>query len=111
MGKFVLKTDPKVKEVFAKYPAKARPKMEFLKRLIIETAKEAEGIDEMVLTLKWGEPSFVTRIGSTLRMDWKAKSPTQYALYFHCTSRLVDTFRAVFGNTFRYEGNRAIIFQ
>lgn len=63
------------------------------------------------LTLKWGEPSFVTKIGSTLRMDWKSKAPDQYALYFQCTSRLVDTFRMVFNHKFHYKGNRAIVFR
>ena len=32
-------------------------------------------------------------------------------MYFQCTSRLVDTFRLVFGHKFQYEGKRAIIFQ
>jgi hypothetical protein len=43
-------------------------------------------------------------------MDWKSKTPDQYALYFKCTSRLVETFREVFGDLFQYEGNRAIVF-
>ena len=30
---------------------------------------------------------------------------------FSVAARLVDTFRMVFGNQFRYEGKRAIIFQ
>ena len=32
-------------------------------------------------------------------------------MYFQCTSRLVDTFRLVFGHKFQYEGKRAIVFQ
>lgn len=32
-------------------------------------------------------------------------------MYFKCTSRLVDTFKIVFGSFFKYEKNRAIIFQ
>jgi hypothetical protein len=111
MGKLVLKTNPKVKEVFANYPDSVRDKMQFLKELVIETAEETEGIDEMEITLKWGEPAFVTKIGSTLRIDWKEKAPDQYAMYFQCTSRLVDTFRLMFDHKFRYEGNRAIVFQ
>lgn len=111
MGKLVLKTNPKVNEVFANYPDKVRDKMQFLKELVIETAEETEGVDEMEITLKWGEPSFVTKNGSTLRMDWKEKTPDQYAMYFQCTSRLVNTFRLVFDRKFQYEGNRAIIFQ
>ena len=44
-------------------------------------------------------------------MDWKSKKPDQYAMYFKCTSRLVDTFRTVFKDTFFFTGNRAIVFQ
>ncbi len=104
-------TNPKVNEVFANYPENVRGKMQFLRDLIIETAEETEGIKDLEETLKWGEPSFVTKNGSTLRMDWKEKKPNQYALYFQCSSRLVDTFRLIFGHTFQYEGNRAIVFQ
>lgn len=110
MGKLDLKTDPRVEAIFAKYPDFVRGKLQFLRALVIETAKETEGVDMLEETLKWGEPSFVTKRGSTLRMDWKEKSPDQFAMYFQCTSRLVDTFRLVFGTKFQYEGNRAIIF-
>lgn len=96
MGKLKLKTNPKVDDIFANYPDQVRAKMVHLRRLMHVTAEEAEGIDELEETLRWGEPSFVTKIGSTLRMDWKEKMPDQYALYFQCTSRLVDTFRLIY---------------
>ena len=73
--------------------------------------EETESVYQLEETLKWGEPSFVTKDGSTLRMDWREKTPDQYAMYFHCTSRLVDTFRLVFNQKFQYEGKRAIVFQ
>lgn len=111
MGKLTVKSSPKVNAIYDNYPDAVRGKMKFLRELVIETAKETEGIDELVETLKWGEPSFLTKNGSTLRMDWKEKSPRQYAMYFQCTSRLVDTFRMVFNDKFQYEGNRAIVFQ
>lgn len=111
MRRLLLKTNPKVKEVFANYPDIVRDKMSSLRDLVIETAEETEGIETLEETLKWGEPGFITKNGSTLRMDWKDKTPDQYALYFQCTSRLVDTFRMVFGHQFQYEGNRAIVFQ
>jgi len=44
-------------------------------------------------------------------MDWKAKSPNQYAMYFKCTSKLVLTFKEVFGDLFNYETTRAIVFR
>jgi len=43
-------------------------------------------------------------------MDWKPKSPDQYAVYFKCTSKLVPTFREIYPDSFTYEGNRAIVF-
>lgn len=109
--KFEIKTDPRVETVFANYPDFVRDKMQFLRELVIETAKETEGITKLEETLKWGEPSFLTKNGSTLRIDWKEKTTNQYAMYFQCTSRLVDTFRLVFNHKFQYEGKRAIIFQ
>jgi hypothetical protein len=109
--KFEIKTDPRVNEVFANYPDFVRDKMQFLRDLVIETAEETEGVTKLEETLKWGEPSFVTKNGSTLRMDWKEKSPDQYAMYFQCTSRLVNTFRLVFNHKFQYEGKRAIVFK
>ena len=111
MGMLKIIRDPKVNQVFATYPDNVRDKMLFLRELVIETAEETEGLKELEETLKWGGPSFVTKNGSTLRMDWKTKSPDQYAMYFQCTSRLVETFRLVFDDKFQFEGNRAIVFQ
>ena len=111
MGKLTLKTDPRVNDVFANYPDFVRDKLRHLRELVIETAEETEGVAVLEETLKWGEPSFVTKNGSTLRMDWKEKTPDQYAMYFQCTSRLVDTFRLVFDHKFQFEGKRAIVFK
>ncbi|MBC6993321.1 DUF1801 domain-containing protein [Neolewinella lacunae] len=110
MKNLEIKTNPGFEEVLTNYPEPVKGKLQNLRALVIETAFETEGVDKLEETLKWGEPSFVTKLGSTLRMDWKARSPNQYAMYFQCSSRLVDTFKAVFGNIFQYEGNRAIVF-
>ncbi len=111
MGKLTLKTDPAVTAVFANYPDSVRDKLQHLRELILETAEETEGVTVLEETLKWGEPSFITKNGSTLRIDWKERTPNQYAMYFQCTSRLVDTFRLVFNDKFQYEGKRAILFR
>ena len=97
--------------IFDNYPAHMRLKMQRLRELIFATADGIEEISELHETLKWGEPSYVTKKGSTLRMNWKEKSPNQYAMYFQCSSQLVHTFRLVYGDLFNYENNRAIIFQ
>jgi hypothetical protein len=106
-----IQTNPEVELVFNNYPDSVRSKMFALRKLVIDTAKEIDGITKLEENLKWGEPSYLTKNGSTLRMDRKAKNPEQYALYFKCTSRLVETFRLVFNNTLKYEGNRAIVFE
>ena len=79
--------------------------------LFLEAAQEHDDVQEVEETLKWGEPSYLVAKGSTIRIDWKAKSPQQYAIYFKCTSQLVPTFRKVYGDLFTFENNRAIIFQ
>lgn len=111
MKNLKIKTDPEVKLVFNKYPAAVRQKILNLRRLILEVASEIEEITGLQETLKWGEPSYLVEKGSTLRIDWKGKTPDQYAMYFKCTSRLVPTFKMVYKDLFEFEGNRAIIFQ
>jgi len=84
--------------------------LEYLRQLIIQTATEIDTIAEIEETLKWGEPSYLVKKGSTIRIDWKTKTPHQYAMYFKCTSKLVETFKEIYGDEFRYENNRAILF-
>ena len=111
MSDLTIKTNPDVVSVFDNYPDHVRDKMTHLRNFIVETASEIEGITTIEETLKWGEPSYLTKKGSTIRIDWKKKKPDQYAIYFNCSSRLVETFRMVYRDTFEFEGNRAIVFQ
>jgi len=111
MNDLQIQSNPEVELVFNNYPDSVRNKMLALRKLVIETAKEIDGITKLEETLKWGEPSYLTKNGSTLRMDWKSKKPDQYAMYFKCTSRLVETFKLVYKDIFVYEGNRAIVFK
>ena len=90
-------------------PADIRPALMALRQLIIETAQEME-ITDLQETLKWGEPAWLTKGGSTLRIGWKPATPGQYALYFHCKTRLIATIREIYGDLFDYDGNRAILF-
>lgn len=110
MKNLAIHTNPDAAQVFARYPKHIRAKMLLLRSLILDTANDIAQISDLEETLKWGEPSYLTKKGSTIRIDWKPKSPDQYAIYFKCTSRLVDTFKLIFQDTFQYEGNRAIVF-
>lgn len=101
---------PKVKERFESYPGFVQKQMYALRNLVIQTASEVEDLEKLEETLKWGEPSYSTKNGSTIRMDWKESKPDEYAMYFHCQTKLVDTFKELYREQFKFEGNRAIVF-
>lgn len=103
-----------VARVFDTYPANVRQAMLDLRALIFDTAAGTDGVGEIEETLKWGEPAYLTpksKSGSTVRIAWKRKQPERYAMYFHCQTNLVDTFRTLFPDDFQFEGNRAIVFK
>ena len=80
-----IKTNPGVELVFNNYPDSVRSKMLSLRGLVIETAKETEGIAKLEETLKWGEPSYLTaksKSGSTIRIAWKESQEEHYSMYF-----------------------------
>lgn len=97
-----------VKKLLASYPTAPYNRLSELRDLIRETAMETEGVTKLLETTKWGEPSYVSKAGSTIRMDWKERSPDKYYLYFICSTELVSTFKVVFGDELTFEGNRAI---
>mgnify|MGYP000221116959 FL=1 len=97
-----------VKDRFDEYPENARVRLAELRNLVFQIASELE-LSEVEETLKWGEPSYSVKIGSPLRMDWKLKSPNNYYLFFNCQTKLVDTFRELYGEELVFQGNRAIV--
>ena len=101
-----------VEAKFKAYPADARRKMLALRELLFQTAAASPEVGGIEESLKWGEPAYRPQngLGSTVRMDWKAKDPGRYALYFHCQTRLVETFRVMFPRDFNFSGNRALVF-
>ncbi len=105
--------NPAVAKVFAAYPPEARRKLMALRELIFTTAASTESVGAIEETLKWGEPAYLTsqsKSGSTIRIAWKKSAPAQYAMYFNCQTTLVETFKMLFPNDFKFEGNRAIVF-
>lgn len=105
-----IKTDKEFTEKMNSYPENIQEKMQNLRKLVHESAEELDSKFTLNESLKWNEPSYISKDGSTLRMDWKTKNPNQYAMYFQCSTRLVETFRIVYKNIFKFEGNRAILF-
>jgi len=104
-------SNPEVKVVFNNYPKSVQNQLLYLRELVLSAASEIDGLGKLEETLKWGEPAYLTKNGSTVRLDWKEKNPQQYAIYFKCTSKLVPTFETIYKDKFEFEGNRAIIFK
>lgn len=101
-------TNPKIQEKLHTYPPLAQQKLLELRTLIIESI-ESNDLGDVEETLKWNEPSYLVKGGSTIRIDWKPKTPDQYSMFFNCNTKLVDTYRELYADVLSFEGNRAIV--
>ena len=105
-------SDPAVNVAFDAYPKPLKAKLLALRRLILDTAKTTRGVGTLQETLKWGQPSYLTaetKSGSTIRIDQVKSVANQYAVYFHCQTDLVETFRELYPSELSYGGNRSIL--
>jgi hypothetical protein len=105
-------SDSGVASVFKAYPPAMRAKLMALRQLVFDTAEKTPGVGRLTETLKWGQPSYLTEetgSGTTVRID-RLKAGDGYAAYFHCQSGLVEQFRELYRDTFKYQGKRAILF-
>jgi len=99
-----------VDAVFKAYPQPARATLLALRRLILATARSTEGVGRIEEALKWGQPSYLTpetKSGSTVRIDHV--DGKQVAIYFHCQTNLITTFRELYPDQWHYGGNRCIL--
>lgn len=104
-------SNPQVAARFEGYPPHVRRRLMALRELVFRIAAATDGVGEIEESLKWGEPAYATRnkSGTTLRIDWKQAAPNHCAMYFHCQTNLVETFRSLFPNDFIFEGKRAML--
>src|SRR5260370_41227412 len=105
-------SSPAVDAIFSAYPKPIRAKLLALRRLIFDTAKTTKGVGALQETLKWGQPSYLTaetKSGSTIRIDQVKSTANQYAVYFHCQTDLVETFRELYPKELSFGGNRSIL--
>ncbi|KXF83108.1 DUF1801 domain-containing protein [Enterovibrio coralii] len=99
-----MRTD--VEEKLNSFPTQVR---NALFSITSEIEKVAEKIGKNVDTsLKWGQPSFVVKGGTAVRLDWDAANPDYVIILFHCQTQLIETFREVMPEAFIYKGKRAI---
>lgn len=98
--------------VFSGMAPDMRARLQDIRALIFATADGAEGVGPIVETLKWNEPAYLPkrpRTGTTVRINRVKTSHTSCAVYFHCQTTLVETFRGLYPGEFGFEGRRALI--
>lgn len=102
-----------VAEKFSTYEPATRKRLGELRRLILRVGKSTPGVGLLEESLRWNQLSYLTNAsnsGSLIRIDAVPRTAGKYALYFHCQTTLVSSFRAKFGSKLTYEGNRALVF-
>jgi len=102
-----------VQQVYDGYEGVVGERLRELRTIVLDVAAQTNGVGEVEECLKWGQPSFVTKrpkSGSTVRIDAIKDEPNHVAMYFICTTTLMDDFRVMYPDTFDYRGNRALVF-
>ena len=92
------------------YSEKVSDRLFQIRQLILDTAEEIESISSIEETLKWGQASYISKEGTTIRIAGKTNTADKFAIYVPCTTTLVTTAKATFGTKLTYEGTRAIVF-
>jgi len=100
--------NPIIAEKVDHYPKTVQSKFYEIRSLIFEIAKENE-LGEVEETLKWGQPSYLCKSGSTVRIDWQPKNKDSIDVFFNCKTTLVETFKEIFRDELTYKGNRVIV--
>lgn len=104
-------SNPAVAQVFASFPPAERAGLLALRQLIFEVAACNPDVGPLEETLKWGQPAYLTaatKSGTTLRLGLPKTGG--FAMLCHCQTTVISDFRALFGDDFTYDGNRAVVF-
>jgi len=99
-----------VKKTIQLYPEEIQEQILSIREMIFTLGSQNPEIGEIEETLKWGEPSYIAKQGSTIRIAWRKSSPENYGIFFNCKSKLIDTFKEIYPTCFNYVDNRAMMF-
>jgi hypothetical protein len=98
-----------VREAFTEFPDHLLPRLLELRQLVVHTAAAQDEPLTLIESLKWGEPAYQTKGGSTIRIGIPRGLPNHVAMFFICSTKLVATFRELFGDALQFADNRAIL--
>jgi len=99
-----------VSQVFGGYTAEARATLLAVRELIYAVHRNDPEIGQLQEVLRWGELSYLTRAPNTGSMIRLALTKSgEPAMFFHCGTTLVETFRMQYSHVFDFEDNRAVV--
>ncbi|MGZ5994040.1 MAG: DUF1801 domain-containing protein [Caulobacteraceae bacterium] len=104
--------DPAVRAAFDACEPKVRDALLDLRGLILETAAATPGVGPLTEALRWKQPSYLTEAsgsGTTVRIDAVKGAAGRYALYVNCKTTLLESYRHLYPDAFRFEGRRALV--
>lgn len=101
---------PAVAEWLRDAPVALRDRLDQLRALVHQVASE-EDAWPLVEEIKWGQPSYRSPHGNEstpVRLGWTDVGDA--SLLVHCQSSVIPQFRDAFGDRFRFDGDRAVLF-
>ncbi|MCL6284687.1 DUF1801 domain-containing protein [Ruegeria sp. 2012CJ41-6] len=99
---------PKVEDAFAAFPPSAQEGLLRLREMIFDTAAALPEPAMLSEELKWGQPAYLTRKGTTIRLGIPKQA--HFGMFVHCQTRLIPEFSQTFPGIDRIEGTRAVLF-
>ncbi len=100
-------------DTYNHYPNVIGEKLLRIRAIIYEEAERNSAVGQIEESLKWGQPSYVgnNRSGTPIRLGMEKKSLDTFGLYVNCSTNLIETIRHIYGDSFKYDGNRGILFK
>lgn len=98
-----------VAQAFDAFPRESREGLLRLRDRILEWADRNLEKGDLSEELRWGQPAYLTKKGSTLRLGLPKQGG--FAIYAHCQSTIIGDFADQFAADFEIEGNRAVVFR
>ena len=97
-------------QAFGGYPTETQTMLLEVREMILAVNKSDPEIGQLLEALRWGELSFITEkpsTGSIIRLALTRSGKP--AVFFHCGTSLIETFRVQYSHIFDFEDNRAMI--
>ncbi|GHA59542.1 hypothetical protein GCM10008927_26370 [Amylibacter ulvae] len=102
-------SNPQIEQAYASFPENVHEGANRLRDLILTTGAQLADVDNITECLRWGQPSYISPIGTALRIG--VPKSGGFGLFTHCQSNVISNFTQTFGPDFRFDGNRGVLFE